>query len=240
MSTKSGGLVGLLKNLIKPRNRFRAIVYLVLYLLSLAYLALPYVYNQTVAAPATSLQFIDLATFIVALPLIILAYMFQQDTLKETMTNLGLGIRSMSYSNIGMGVVLFVAMLIVEFVSFAILNLYGMTAGSTNIYIFMAHSPLWFLFFVAIIVPIVIEVFFRGFLVPRIGVILSAVLFAAIYLAFDSVPLIVYALVFGLLAGYIFKRADTLYPTIIASLLSCISFVVLLLTYHPIGFVSLL
>ena len=89
----------------------------------------------------------------------------------------------------------------------------------TNVQAVLAGTPLYFMIFTFLISPINEEIFFRGFLVPRAGIIISAVLFAIVHISYISVSEIAAALFFGLLAGYVYKKTQSLYPSIIAHMI---------------------
>jgi hypothetical protein len=89
----------------------------------------------------------------------------------------------------------------------------------TNVMQVLGGLPIWFLVFSFLIDPINEEILFRGFLVPRIGIIASAVIFAAGHLGYGSLSEVVAALVFGLLAGYALKRTNSLYTSVFAHML---------------------
>jgi len=78
----------------------------------------------------------------------------------------------------------------------------------TNACNVVTGMPLWFILFVVLIGPINEELFFRGFLVKRIGIILSALLFAILHAGYGSTfgIDIIAAFIFGLIAGYISRR----------------------------------
>ncbi|MGD0510328.1 MAG: type II CAAX endopeptidase family protein [Candidatus Micrarchaeaceae archaeon] len=89
----------------------------------------------------------------------------------------------------------------------------------TNVQQVLAGTPLYFLIFTFLIAPINEEIFFRGFLVPRLGIIISAVLFAIVHLSYLSVSEFLAAFVFGLIAGYVYKKTQSLYPSIVAHMI---------------------
>lgn len=60
------------------------------------------------------------------------------------------------------------------------------------------------------------EVFFRGFLVPRAGIIWSSLVFGAFHAAYGSVIEVLSAVVLGLVLAYFFKKNKTIYPNIFA------------------------
>ncbi len=91
-------------------------------------------------------------------------------------------------------------------------------------------APAYYLFFIAIIAPINEEILFRGFLVPRIGILASALIFAIPHLIiYYSVYELAFAFAFGLLAGYVFKKSGSLYSTIIAHMMVNVLAVLLLI-----------
>lgn len=94
----------------------------------------------------------------------------------------------------------------------------------------ISDMPTVFFIMLFTIFPIDEEILFRGFLVPRVGIIASAVLFSLIHLGYMSVGELVFALLFGLISGYIYKRTNSLYTTILGhaliNLLSVIIFVI--------------
>ena len=94
-------------------------------------------------------------------------------------------------------------------------------AIKTNSSLVLAGVPAFFLLFVGIIAPINEEIFFRGLLVPRIGIVISALIFASLHSAYNSTFGIemIAAFIFAVAAGYIFKKTGSIYPTILAHIL---------------------
>ncbi len=127
-----------------------------------------------------------------------------------------LGLSSFKSIHLLYGVALFVAVLFLEF-SIALFQAATGIQLPSNVSQIFSGLPLYFLLFSAIIVPINEEILFRGFMVPRLGIIISALIFAALhYIGYLSISEFVAALVFGILAGYVRKRTSSLYPSIIA------------------------
>lgn len=89
----------------------------------------------------------------------------------------------------------------------------------TNVQQVLSGTPVYFLVFTFLIAPINEEIFFRGFLSPRLGIILSSIVFAFAHLSYLSVAEFAAALFFGLVAAYVFKKTKSLYPSIIAHML---------------------
>ena len=119
-----------------------------------------------------------------------------------------------------LGILAFVVMFVLE-VIISIISAVTNVQIDTNVSILLASAPAWFYVFTAIIAPINEEILFRGFLVPRIGIIASALIFAAGHISYNSTfgIEVIAAFVFGLLAGYVYRKTGSLYPSIIAHIL---------------------
>ncbi|MDE1851721.1 MAG: CPBP family intramembrane metalloprotease [Candidatus Micrarchaeota archaeon] len=192
---------------------------------------------------------------------------YKRESLKKAVGELRLSKRHFGIGSIAMGILMFLAILALEFV----IALYSTTTGTTvnsNIGLLLSGATLWVYLFTAFIAPVCEEIMFRGFLVPRIGIVLSAVIFGTGHLAYMSTSYVpglavqavsaivvvalvwfslfrlrspyyaisvvavgimfiagylgievISALVFGLIAGYVFKRTKSLYPSITAHIL---------------------
>lgn len=130
--------------------------------------------------------------------------------------SLGLSRDKLSRASLMYALLLFLILIMIEIA----LGVFSYATGiqlPTNLSAVLSGAPLYFLIFGIVIAPIDEEALFRGFLVPRIGIIASAIIFAALHaLSYASVSEFAAALAFGLAAGYIFKRTGSLYTTIIA------------------------
>ncbi len=73
-----------------------------------------------------------------------------------------------------------------------------------------------FLIYLFIVRIVSEEIFFRGFLVPKIGALGSSALFGLLHFAYGSIFEVIGAFVLGLILAYGFKKFKTLYPNIIA------------------------
>lgn len=62
------------------------------------------------------------------------------------------------------------------------------------------------------------EIFFRGFLVNRVGVVPSAALFAILHIFYGSIAEVIGAFVLGLILAYCFKKGQNIFPLIVAHL----------------------
>ena len=148
---------------------------------------------------------------------VVISYLLAKGkSLSGIVDGLGLSKDKISKKNIAIGVLLFVLILITEM----IVSIFSAITGidlPTNVGAVLFGMPIYFLLFTFLITPINEEIFFRGFLVPRFGIVMSALLFSVPHLiSYSSISQFVAAFIFGLLAGYFFKRSKSLYPAIVA------------------------
>jgi membrane protease YdiL (CAAX protease family) len=153
-------------------------------------------------------------------PLVVFAYLMAKGkNLKQIIIELGLSRRAMNRKALAYGITVFLAILLLEF------GLGAFQAAThislpTNVRQLLGGLPAYFFAFAVIVAPIDEEILFRGFLVPRIGIILSALIFGILhFLSYASISEFIAAFVFGLIAGYAFKRTRSLYSTIIPHIL---------------------
>ena len=125
------------------------------------------------------------------------------------------------------GMLLFLFIFAIEIFGGVVQSVTGISLP-TNASLVVDGMPLYFLVFTVLIAPINEEIFFRGFLVPRIGILFSAAIFAAMHVGYGSIMEIAGAFIFGIAAGYVLKRTDSLYPSIIAHMLVNLLTVVLI------------
>ena len=119
----------------------------------------------------------------------------------------------LTVKNIGIGLVMFLLIMLLE-VGLSALSAFTGIQLPTNTCAAFAGAPLYALIFTVFIAPLDEEVLFRGFLVNRFGIVLSALLFMILHSGYASISEAIGALVFGLIAGYAFKRTKSLYPSI--------------------------
>jgi membrane protease YdiL (CAAX protease family) len=79
--------------------------------------------------------------------------------------------------------------------------------------------PLYILLIAIVVSPITEEIFFRGFLTPRLGIPASATLFALSHLAYGSISEVINVFFIGLIFAYVFSRRRSLVATIAAHIL---------------------
>lgn len=170
-------------------------------------------------------------------PFIVFSYLLSRGkSLKMILAELGLTRDKLTAKNLLYGILLFFAIIVLG----AVLALFSSLTSiqlPTNVQSVLAGTPLWFLIFTFLIAPINEEIFFRGFLVPRLGIVLSGIIFAVLHLSYWSVSEFAAALFFGLLAGYVFKKRRSLYATILAhalvNFLTIISLIYVGMYIHP-------
>ncbi|HOZ35520.1 MAG TPA: type II CAAX endopeptidase family protein [archaeon] len=94
----------------------------------------------------------------------------------------------------------------------------------------LKYSPLAivYLFLIRVFLE---EWFFRGFLTPRLGVILSSAFFAIGHLAYGSIIEIIGAFVLGIFLSSIYKKYNNLWPNIFAHVLYNLVIYILLISF---------
>jgi hypothetical protein len=133
---------------------------------------------------------------------------------------LGFGLGSFSFKNVGIGLMIFVVIICLELIV-GLLSVLTNVQINTNVGSVFSGAPAWFLIFASLIEPINEEIFFRGFLVPRLGVLPSAVIFGLAHYSYNSTYGIemIAAFIFGAISGYVYKRTGSIYPGIVAHIL---------------------
>ena len=150
----------------------------------------------------------------------VLAYLLAKGRrLGDMVKELGLSRESLTARNIMIGAALFALVVFIGALLQEVSNATGIPLP-TNVAALLSGMPLSFLVFSFIVAPVNEEVLFRGFLVPRVGILFSALLFAIPHLlAYSSVSELAAALAFGIAAGYVFRKTGSLYPSIMAHML---------------------
>lgn len=154
-------------------------------------------------------------------PLLGLSYMSNKGmVLSEIVDQLGVGRDRLSMRIVFLGILIFFALFVLEILVNLVSTITNVTI-STNVDLLLQSAPVWFYLFTAVVAPINEELFFRGILVPRFGIILSAIFFGLLHSSYNSTfgIEIIAAIIFGLIAGYVFKKSNSLYPSIIAHIL---------------------
>ncbi|MCL5679838.1 MAG: CPBP family intramembrane metalloprotease [Candidatus Marsarchaeota archaeon] len=179
----------------------------------------PYLYTMGIISlnTANADSSIGLSLFF---PLVVFSYLMAKGkNLKQIIVDLGLSRSAMNWRALGYGIIVFLAIVLLEFGIGAFETVTHIPLP-TNVKALLGGLPAYFFAFAVIVAPIDEEILFRGFLVPRIGIILSALIFGILhFLSYASVSEFIAAFVFGLIAGYVFKRTKSLYATIIPHVL---------------------
>ncbi len=169
-----------------------------------------------------SLNFVSDAALSMSFSLSVMCYFifYKKQNFTDILSAVGLGNGKFNFNVILVGVILFAALFVMEIIVSVISYITNVPINS-NVDILLASAPLWFYVFTAIMSPINEEILFRGFMVPRLGIVISSLFFAAGHFAYNSSFEIevIAALLFGLLAGYAYKRTNSLYPSIIGHML---------------------
>ncbi len=211
-----GGLIHLNAKTKSKKN----VAYLIFYILLVAFFALPGAYSAKYIS-FNAFDFYESALLSLLFTSGSVAYLFYRGfNPKKAKAALGINRKSFSIKMLGVGIALFLTVLLLELSVGVISSITGVQI-STNVSVIFGHAPLWFLIFAVVVAPVNEEIFFRGLLVPRIGILPSAILFGILHASYNSTfgIEIIAAFIFGLLAGYVFKRTKSLYPSIVAHML---------------------
>lgn len=152
---------------------------------------------------------------------------------KRILKELGLSRDALTLKTVGYGLLIFAIYMIILFGMAAFSVLTG-TQINSNVQQTIGGFPIWVLVFLSVIAPLNEEIAFRAFLVPRIGVIPSGIIFGVLHFGYGSWSEIVVALWFGLTGGYVFKRTKSLYPSLITHIMvNTITAVSVAVLLHP-------
>jgi membrane protease YdiL (CAAX protease family) len=207
-------------------------IFLLIFAVLLLILSIPWAYLYSTGAMSYSgLEYDSAASLSMSFSLSVLYYFLLYKRLKPVRipSMLGLGKGSIRISNVLLGFLILAILLTLE-VIVAVASYATGVHISSNVAAIFGSAPAWFLVFSAIIAPINEEVFFRGFLVPRVGILASAAIFGLAHFTYNSTfgIEVIAAFVFGLISGYVYKKTNSLYPSIIAHiLLNSISLLIL-------------
>ncbi len=204
----------------KAKRRTKRYAYLIFYLLLVVFFALPGAYSAGYIT-YNAFNFYESAVLSLLFSSGAVAYLFYRGiTPKKIRMSLGISKKSFSLGMLSIGIVLFIIILLLEVGVGLISSITGISI-STNVSTIFGQAPFWFLIFAVFIAPINEEIFFRGLLVPRIGILPSAIIFSILHASYNSTfgIEIIAAFIFGLLAGYVFKKTKSLYPSILAHML---------------------
>ncbi len=128
------------------------------------------------------------------------------------------------------GAMAFAAIFITSFVIIAVasaLHTNDLQPVGKTILFLLAQSPIALAYLLSIRV-IAEELFFRSFLVPRVGILASTIAFAAAHVLYGSALQVIGAFVLGLILAYYFRKNNSVYPNIVAHALYNMSALILL------------
>ncbi len=195
-------------------SKYKFISYFLLILLLVIITLAVILYNYKIINLITANIYSTIAVSL-AFPTIVFAYLLtKKEDLSLIIKNLGLSKDKITSKNIIYGIVLFAIIIFLEIIFSFGESIFHISLP-TNVKSTFMGMPVFFLIFTFTIAPIDEEILFRGFLVPRIGIWQSAFLFAILHFEYGSISEILFAFIFGVIAGYIFKKTHSLYTTII-------------------------
>jgi membrane protease YdiL (CAAX protease family) len=184
-------------------------------------------------------------TFSLFLSSVVFSWMiYRGSTAGQIISYLGLSRDKLTLKVVFIGIGLFISVVILGLV-IGLVSIATNVSLPTNVQTVLAGTPLYFLIFTFLIAPINEEIFFRGFLLSKIGkylgiaagIILSALIFAALHVSYLSISEFAAALFFGLIAGYVFVKTKSLYASIVGHMLvnfvTIISLISIGLLIHP-------
>lgn len=187
--------------------------------IAIVFSVIPALLNYFHLISADTLNFAAEAAVSLAFPAAAVAYLVlvEGNSKEGVAKRLGLSPGGFSIGNVSLGVYVFLMILSLEVLVGVISSVSGIQIDTNADQIFMS-APLWFYVFTAVIAPIDEEILFRGLCVPRLGVILSAVIFGILHYSYNSTfgIEIIAAVIFGLISGYVYKRTGSIYPSIVA------------------------
>lgn len=177
---------------------------------------LPFLYLHGTISMAFGVALSSVALSLI-FPISVFSYLLAKGRrLRDMVSDLGLSRKGITARNVLTGMALFVFAMVFGMALQEFSQLMGVPLP-TNVEDLLSGMPVYFLVFSFLVSPLNEEILFRGFLVPRIGIVLSAVVFAVPHLlTYSSVAELAAAFVFGLASGYVFRRTRSLYPGIMA------------------------
>lgn len=203
----------------RPRNKERIQVRYFFYAFAIALILVTGYYVNGYTNGTVSIDTLNADTSItlsLMFSVFVIAYLLLKGwDLKSIIRSLGLSRDKLNVAALITGVKL----LAIVFAFEIFITLFSAVTGiqlPTNVGTTLAGLPLYFLAFSFLIAPINEEILFRGFMVPRLGIVFSALIFALMHWDYMSISEFFAAFLFGLAAGYYFKKTGSLYSTIFA------------------------
>ncbi len=156
--------------------------------------------------------FFDLA--LISLPIAFL--LSRKRNLKKTLQELGFG-KINGLSLLKKSLLLFVALIISSIILSTAFGFFGLNDLNLVAESIKKISPIIPLFLMIVILRVISEeIFFRGFLVEKIGIVASSGVFALFHIGYGSIAEIIGAFALGLILAKAFQLNKNLYPNILA------------------------
>ena len=197
-------------------GKAKAVFYFLFYLVLVLF-----IYSFTIPFSNPMSLYLSSATFSLLFPTSVFAYLlFKGHSLGDIVDQLGLSKKHFSSRMLAIGLMLFLIVFLIEILVSLISSAMHISIN-TGVSTLLSSAPLWFGIFAVVVAPLDEEILFRGFMVPRIGIWLSAFIFAILHYGYNSTYGIevIAAFIFAAIAGYIFKRTKSLYPSLLAHML---------------------
>lgn len=198
-----------------------ALFVLIYFVISLVLTLFVYLFYTQGLISQNNFNFLADVTTVLPLSIAVGVYLFFYKRMKPAAISKALGfVPKGMLGKLGLGILLFLVILIFEMLISFVSSATNIPIN-TNANLVFAGAPIWFFVYSAVIEPINEEIMFRGFLVPRIGIVASAIIFGLAHYSYMSTfgVEMLGALIFGLLAGYVFKRTKSIYPGIVAHII---------------------
>lgn len=204
---------------LKKQKKDNPIVRYLFYFAALFFLALTVFYTYGYYTGSISIDdanSIVSITFSMLFSTVVVSYLLiKGKTLSQVIKSLGLSRDKLNLKALFTGVKLFFVIFALEIIT-TLISIYTNIQLPTNVGMVLGTAPIYFLVFAVVLAPLNEEIFFRAFLVPRLGIVISALIFAVLHSGYSSVSEFGAALIFGLAAGYYYKKYGSLYATILA------------------------
>jgi len=84
-----------------------------------------------------------------------------------------------------------------------------------KVYEIISGVPAWILVVAVLVAPITEELFFRGALFPRVGMVLSSLLFSLFHISYGSVAEIIGAFLIGMVFAFVYKKSKSIITPIL-------------------------
>lgn len=204
------------KTFENPKIRYASYIITIFLILIMALCVV--LYNTTLISQPDLEAYSSIALSLLLSSLVFSYLFYKGNTIKQIIIQLGLSRDKLTFKMLGIGILIFLSVIVFG-LGLSVFSTLTNIQLPTNVQTVLAGTPIYFLIFTFLIAPINEEIFFRGLLVPRIGIIISAVIFAILHLSYLSISEFAAALFFGLVAGYVYKKTTSLYPSILAHMI---------------------